>query len=163
MSQATIYDFIARTPEGENIPMEHYRNQVLLIVNTASQCRFTPQYGALETLHELYYEKGLRILAFPSNEFGGQEPLNGNDIKRFCADNYHVAYDIFDKVHVRGDAAIPLFRWLTQKKLNGKMDVAIRWNFYKFLVGRDGKFSNFYYPFTSPLSARVRQGIVSLL
>jgi glutathione peroxidase len=135
---ARIYEFEAQTITGEKIGLDTYENQVMLIVNTASKCGFTPQYEGLETLYGKYKDKGLVVLGFPCNQFGGQEPGSESDIAEFCQLNYGVSFPMFAKVDVNGDDADPLFKYLKKSKKGILGSEAIKWNFTKFLVNRDG-------------------------
>lgn len=131
--------FTVKDIDGKNIPLSRYKGEVVLIVNTASQCGYTPQYAKLEALYQKYKDQGLRILAFPSNDFGGQEPGSETEIKQFCTMKYKTTFDLFGKVKTSGENADPLYQWLTGKNTNGSFGGPIEWNFTKFLVGRDGK------------------------
>ncbi|MEO6150187.1 MAG: glutathione peroxidase [Mucilaginibacter sp.] len=139
-----------------------FKNKVLLIVNTASQCGFTPQLSELVALKEEYAGQDFEILAFPSNDFGGQEPLEGEQLASFCEVNAK-NYPSFDKIRVRGPYAHPLFKFLSDKKLNGVFNAVPKWNFHKFLVDRSGKVIDYFYPFTKPTSAKVKKQISRLL
>ena len=134
----TINDFKATTLSGEEQSLDTYAGQVVVVVNTASACGFTQQLGGLEKLYETYGDQGFTVLGFPCNQFGGQEPLEGDDIGAFCQKNYGVDFPMFDKVDVNGDDAHPLFEWL-KDEAGGLLNDGIKWNFTKFLVGRDGK------------------------
>jgi len=133
-----FYELSAVSLSGETISMAAYTGKVVLIVNTASQCGFTPQYAGLETLYKQYHDQGLVILGFPCNQFGGQEPGAAEDIAQTCHINYGVSFPMFAKVDVNGEGAHPLFKWLTAR-LPGIFGKRIKWNFTKFLIGRDGK------------------------
>ncbi|MCQ2003601.1 glutathione peroxidase [Rhizobium sp. NRK18] len=134
----TVYDYQARTNAGQEIGLDSYRGKVLLIVNTASACGFTPQYAGLETLYKTYKDD-LVILAFPCNQFGAQEKGSDEDIRTFCDLNFNISFPLFAKVDVNGSDAHPLFKYL-KEALPGVLGTeAIKWNFTKFLVGRDGK------------------------
>ncbi len=146
----TVYDFSATTLDGKPRKLSDYKGKVLLVVNTASQCGFTPQYKGLEALYEKYKDKGFVVLGFPSNQFGQQEPGPDSEIAVFCERNYGVTFPMFSKVDVNGDAAHPLFRHLTQEKKGLLGSAAIKWNFTKFLVGRDGEVIERYAPTTKP-------------
>jgi glutathione peroxidase len=135
----SIYDFTARDIDGKERSLSEYRGKVLLIVNTASQCGFTYQYKGLEALHRKYADKGVEVLGFPCNQFGQQEPGDAAEIKNFCSINYDVTFPIFAKIDVNGPAAHPLYEHLTQQKGGGLLGRKIKWNFTKFLVGRDGE------------------------
>ncbi len=134
----SIYDINVTTIDGVSRSLGNYRDYVLLIVNVASQCGFTPQYSGLEELHRRYGEKGLRVLGFPANDFGAQEPGTEADIKSFCSTNYGVSFDMFAKVGVKGANAHPLYRFLQDPALNPKHELPVKWNFHKYLIGRDG-------------------------
>ena len=134
----TLHDFKAATISGEEQSLDTYAGQVVVVVNTASACGFTPQLGGLEKLYETYRDQGFTVLGFPCNQFGGQEPLEGDDIGAFCQKNYGVDFPMFDKVDVNGSEAHPLFDWL-KDEAGGLLGDGIKWNFTKFLVGRDGK------------------------
>lgn len=149
MSQ-TLYDFSARRLNGDNQDFEAYRGQVLLIVNTASRCGFTPQYTGLEALYRTYRDRGLVILAFPCNQFGMQEPDDGEAIGQFCQTRFDVTFPLFAKIEVNGDAAHPLYAWLKHEAAGILGTEAIKWNFTKFLVDRSGKVVHRYAPATRP-------------
>ena len=147
---ADIYEFEVQTITGDPVQLDSYENKVLLIVNTASKCGFTPQYEGLEALYEEYKDKGLVILGFPCNQFGRQEPGSESDIAEFCQLNYGVSFPMFAKVDVNGNDADPLFKHLkrSQKGLLGSEK--IKWNFTKFLVNRDGEVVARYAPTVKP-------------
>lgn len=132
----SVYDFKVKTIDGKETSLAQYKGKTLLIVNTASQCGYTPQYAGLEALYEKYKDRGLVVLAFPSNDFGGQEPGSNAEIKTFCELKYKTTFPLFEKVDVKGDSAAPLYKYLTG--LPGKQGGAITWNFNKFLVAPDG-------------------------
>ena len=135
---AGIYDFKARSLAGEDIPLQRFEGQVLLIVNTASACGFTPQYRGLEALHQTLHPRGLSVLGFPCNQFGNQEPGDAKQIEQFCTENYGVTFPMFAKIDVNGNNAHPLFSYLKSEKA-GLLGPSIKWNFTKFLVNRSGK------------------------
>ena len=145
----TLSDFTANTLTGEEQPLSAYDGQVVLVVNTASECGFTPQYQGLQELHTAYADDGFAVLGFPCNQFGGQEPGNAEEIGAFCEKNYGVTFPLFEKVDVNGDQAHPLFQWL-REETSGVMGSAIKWNFTKFLVGRDGTVLKRYGSTTAP-------------
>lgn len=147
----TIYDFTAKTIDGKDISMEIYKDKVLLIVNVASSCGMTPQYEGLESLYKKYKKDGLRILGFPTNEFGQQEKGSNKEIKNFCQKNYGVSFDIFSKTTVNGEDANPIYKYLKGEKRGFMWTEAIKWNFTKFLVTREGKILKRYAPSTTPL------------
>ncbi len=146
----TIYDFSARTIDGKTKKLADYKGKVLLIVNTASRCGFTPQYKGLEALHQRFAKRGFAVLGFPCNQFGAQEPGAESEIAAFCEMNYGVTFPLFAKVDVNGENAHPLFKYLTSAKPGLLGSEAIKWNFTKFLVGRDGKAIERYAPTTKP-------------
>ena len=146
----SIYGFSARSLSGEDISLERFRGQAMLIVNTASECGFTPQYGGLQALHERYADKGLAVLGFPCNQFGKQEPGGADQIGAFCEKNYGVGFQMFDKIDVNGGGAHPLYRYLTSTAPGILGTEAIKWNFTKFLVDRSGKVIKRYAPTTKP-------------
>ena len=138
MQQKTIYDFSANTLAGKEVSLADYRGKVVLIVNTASQCGFTPQYAGLETLYQKYKDRGFVVLGFPCNQFGAQEPGDAPAIHEFCQVNYGVTFPIFAKIDVNGTHAHPLFNYLRSAKPGVLGTEKIKWNFTKFLVGKDG-------------------------
>lgn len=149
MSQ-TVYDFQAQTIRGEAADLAQYRGKVLLIVNTTSACGFTPQFKGLEQLWEDYAARGLVVLGFPSNEFGGQDPGSNEEIASFCEMNYGVSFPMMSKVRVNGAEAHPLWQWLKSEKPGFLGTEAIKWNFSKFLLGRDGRVLKRYAPNEAP-------------
>jgi len=146
----SIYKYTATTLVGEDMPMETWRGRVLLIVNTASQCGFTPQYAGLQKLYEKLEPRGLTILGFPCNQFGAQEPGDAGAIGAFCEKNYGVTFPMFAKIDVNGPNAHQLFQYLTQAKPGILGTEAIKWNFTKFLIDRDGDPVARYAPQTKP-------------
>jgi glutathione peroxidase len=146
---STLSDFSATTLAGQDQSLSAYAGQVALVVNTASECGFTPQYAGLEELFERYAADGLVVLGFPCNQFGGQEPGTEAEIGAFCQRNYGVSFPMFAKVDVNGSDAHPLFTWLKSEK-GGLLGEAIKWNFTKFLVGRDGQVIARYASTTKP-------------
>ena len=157
----SIYDFQAKRLDGTPADLGQYRGKVLLVVNTASECGFTPQYKGLEALYRQYRERGFEVLGFPCNQFGHQEPGAATEIGAFCERNYGVSFPLFEKIDVNGDRAHPLYRHL-KKAAPGLMGTqAIKWNFTKFLVRRDGTVYQRYAPRTEP--AELQQDIEKLL
>jgi glutathione peroxidase len=146
---SSIYDFTATSLGGEDVSLKRFAGQVLLIVNTASACGFTPQYKGLEKLQQAYGPRGFSILGFPCNQFGRQEPGNAAQIQQFCASNYAVSFPMFDKIDVNGDHAHPLYQYLKSEK-SGLLGPSIKWNFTKFLVDRSGKVVARHAPTTTP-------------
>lgn len=147
---ATIRDFKARTLAGETVPLLDYEGKVLLIVNTASNCGFTPQYAGLEELWERYRERGLVVLGFPCNQFGAQEPGSADQIGAFCQKNYGVSFPMFDKIEVNGSGTHPLYAWLKEEAPGFLGSRGVKWNFTKFVVDRTGKVKGRHAPTTKP-------------
>ena len=147
---STVYDFEAQRIDGSRAPLADYRGQVLLIVNTASACGFTPQFGGLEQLHQAYGGKGLAVLGFPCNQFGAQDPGSNDEIAQFCQLNFGVSFPMMAKIEVKGSGAHPLYRWLTKEARGILGTQVIKWNFTKFLVGRDGRVRKRYAPNDKP-------------
>ncbi|OTG77564.1 glutathione peroxidase [Acinetobacter terrae] len=144
-----IYQFEAELLDGKNKSFADYEGKVLLIVNTASKCGFTPQFAGLEKLYEKYKDQGLVVLGFPCNQFGGQDPGSNEQIGAYCQKNYGVTFPMFSKVDVKGPEAHILFRYLTNNS-KGILGNGIKWNFTKFLIGKDGKILNRFAPTTKP-------------
>ena len=163
MTGKNIYQFSVETIGGHEISLEVFKGKVLLIVNTASGCSFTPQLKELEELRQLYEGKEFEILAFPSNDFGGQEPLEGQQISEFCTVNYGTSYPLFNKIRVRGPYAHPLYIFLADKKLNESINSVPRWNFHKYLVNKKGEVCDFFFPFTKPTSSKIKKKVERLL
>ncbi|TRX56752.1 glutathione peroxidase [Thalassomonas sp. M1454] len=136
---SNLYDFTVTNNKGESVPLLNYQNKVLLIVNTASACGFTPQYAGLEDIYKQYKEQGFAVLAFPCNQFGQQEKASNEEIKGFCDLNFNISFDLFAKVDVNGEHAEPLFDYLTEQAKGILGSKKIKWNFTKFLVNREGK------------------------
>lgn len=150
----TAFDFTATTLDGQEQSLAELRGKVLLIVNTASKCGFTPQYEGLEKLWRDYADKGLVVLGFPCDQFGHQEPGDAEEIRNFCSLTYDVSFPMYGKVEVNGGGAHPLWKWLKSEK-SGLLGLeAIKWNFTKFLVGRDGQVIKRYAPTDKPESIR---------
>ena len=146
----TVYDFEARQIDGQTVPLRQFEGKVLLIVNTASACGFTPQFKGLQELHQAYGDKGLAVLGFPCNQFGSQDPGSNDEIASFCQLNYGVSFPMMAKVDVNGVDADPLFKWLTAEAPGLLGSKAIKWNFTKFLVGKDGQVLKRYSPQDAP-------------
>ncbi|HMZ86604.1 MAG TPA: glutathione peroxidase [Giesbergeria sp.] len=146
----TVYDFDAQTIDGRTVPLRQYEGKVLLIVNTASACGFTPQFAGLEELHQRYGDQGLVVLGFPCNQFAGQDPGSNDEIASFCQLNYGVSFPMMAKVDVNGAQASPLYRWLCAEAPGLLGSKAIKWNFTKFLVGKDGQVIRRYAPQDTP-------------
>jgi glutathione peroxidase len=158
---ASVYDYEAKTLEGKPARLDDFQGKVLLIVNTASECGFTPQLAGLEELHEKYRDRGFAVLGFPCNQFGEQEPGTAEQIGAFCQKNYGVTFPMFEKIDVNGDAAHPLYRWLKQSAPGVLGSERIKWNFTKFLIDRNGHVKARYAPVTKP--EQLAQDIEALL
>ena len=148
----TVYDFQAQHINGQPADLSQYKGRVMLIVNTASACGFTPQFAGLEMLHKTYGERGLAVLGFPCNQFGGQDPASNDKIAEFCQLNYGVSFPMMAKVEVNGSAAHPLYQWLCAEAPGLLGTKAIKWNFTKFLVAKDGQVLKRYAPTDKPAS-----------
>ena len=148
-----IYDFSAKSLDGEELPLRRFEGKVLLIVNTASQCGFTPQYRALEALQRKFSSRGFAVLGFPCNQFGGQEPGDATEIMAFCSSKYDVTFPMFEKVDVNGANAHPLYNYLKGER-SGLLGASIKWNFTKFLVDRAGNVVARHAPTTKPESLK---------
>src|SRR4051812_18489883 len=148
----TIYDFEATDIAGKPVQLKQFQGKPLLVVNTASACGFTPQFGGLEALHQRYGDKGLVVLGFPCNQFGAQDPGSDAEIGAFCQKNYGVSFPMMSKVDVNGAAAHPLYKWLTKEAPGLLGSTGIKWNFTKFLVGKDGAVIRRYAPQDTPES-----------
>ncbi|WP_259417377.1 glutathione peroxidase [Bacillus toyonensis] len=151
----TVYDFSAKTITGEDKSLKDYKGKALLIVNVASKCGFTPQYKGLQEVYDKYKDQGLEILGFPCNQFGGQEPGTEADITSFCELNYGVNFPMFAKVDVKGDKAHPLYTYMTEQAPGLLGMKAVKWNFTKFLIGKDGKVVGRFAPQTKPVDLEV--------
>ena len=151
---SNVYQFEANALSGQPVPLSNFRGRVLLIVNTASECGFTPQYAGLQMLQDTYAARGLEVLGFPCNQFGKQEPGDAAQIGAFCEARFHVTFPMFAKIDVNGADAHPLYRWLTAEKPGVLGTQAIKWNFTKFLVRRDGTVYKRYAPTTRPEELR---------
>lgn len=156
-----VYQFNASTITGENVALSNYRDKVMLIVNTASKCGFTPQFEGLENLHEKYAQRGLAILGFPCNQFGKQDPGSNGEIAEFCQRNYGVSFPMFAKIDVNGASTHPLFHYLKKSAPGIFGTEKIKWNFTKFLIGRDGNVLARFAPSTTP--ERIEEAIVAAL
>ena len=155
----SVHHFKVQDIDDKQVSLADYKGEVLLIVNTASQCSYTPQYRGLGAIHEKYKERGFKVLAFPANEFGNQEPGSNSKIKSFCASKYDVTFPLFAKVVVKGEGSHPLFRFLTSPETNPKFAGDIAWNFAKFLVNRKGEVVARFGPGDEPQSEKVVKAI----
>jgi glutathione peroxidase len=151
---STIYEFSAKDITGQLVQFSDFKNKPLLIVNTASKCGFTPQFKGLEELYQSYQSKGFVVLGFPCNQFGSQDPGSNQEITQFCTLNYHVTFPMMAKVEVNGPKADPLFQWLTKAAPGLLGSTAIKWNFTKFLINREGMPNERFAPNTTPDSLR---------
>lgn len=158
-----VLEHIVKDIDGKDVDLAKYKGQVLLIVNTASKCGLTPQYEALEALHDKYGKDGLQVLAFPANEFGAQEPGSNPEIKEFCKLNYEVSFPLFSKIVVKGDGIDPLYEFLTSTEKNGQLGGPIAWNFTKFLVDREGNVIQRFEPRVTPDDPEVVKAIEAAL
>lgn len=148
----TIADFTATLPNGESVSLADKAGKVLLVVNTASKCGFTPQYDGLEALWRKYRDRGFEVVAFPCNQFGGQEPGNAEEIESFCKVNFGVSFPLMAKIEVNGDGATPLYNWLKSEAPGLLGSKGVKWNFTKFLIGRDGNVVKRFAPTDKPAS-----------
>ena len=151
---STIYEFSAKDITGQLVQFSDFKNKPLLIVNTASKCGFTPQFKGLQELYQSYQSKGFVVLGFPCNQFGSQDPSSNQEITQFCTLNYHVTFPMMAKVEVNGPKADPLFQWLTKAAPGLLGSTAIKWNFTKFLINREGIPNERFAPTTTPDSLR---------
>lgn len=159
----TIYDFTLNSIDGQPTPLSSYKGKVVLLVNVASRCGYTPQYAALESLYEKYKDRGFVIVGIPANNFGAQEPGTNAEIKTFCSSKYHVTFPMMAKVSVKGSDITPLYQFLTDKSLNPKTGGEIGWNFTKFLVNADGKVVDRFDSAVEPDSPQVSAAIEKAL
>lgn len=154
-SQKTIYDFKVKDIDGKTFDMSKLKGKKVMVVNVASRCGLTPQYEQLENLYELYKDSSFVIVAFPSNDFKGQEPGTNEEIKEFCSLTYGVTFPMMDKVKVIGESKDPVYKWLTEKSENGVLDSEVQWNFQKFLIDEEGNLVMSIPPKESPLSDKI--------
>ena len=157
----TIAEFTVKKPDGSDLDLSDKLGKVLLVVNTASKCGFTPQYDGLEALHQKFADQGFEVLAFPCNQFGGQEPGNAEEIEQFCKINFGLTFPLMQTVDVNGDNASPLFDWMKGEAPGLMGSKAIKWNFTKFLINREGKVVRRYAPQDTP--AKIEKDIAALL
>jgi len=151
----SLYDFKVKDIDGKEFDMSTLKGKKVLIVNVASKCGLTPQYKLLQELYDRYKYSNFVILGFPANDFKGQEPGTDEDIKQFCTQNYGVTFPIMSKISVIGADKAPLYKWLTEKKQNGKFDAEVQWNFQKFMIDENGHIVDFVLPKESPLSEKI--------
>lgn len=152
----SIYDIEINSISGEAIDLSKFKGKKILFVNTASKCGFTGQYEGLQKLHETYKDK-LVVIGLPSNQFGGQEPGNADQIQSFCKVNYGVDFLMTEKIDVKGDNQHELYKWLTDKDINGNRSSSVKWNFQKYLVDGEGRFVDYYFSMTKPMSSKITQ------
>ncbi len=162
----SVYDFTLNTIDGQAAPLAAYKGKVIMLVNVASRCGFTPQYTALETVYEKYKDRGFVIVGVPANNFGGQEPGTNQEIKTFCSSKYHVSFPMMSKVSVKGEDKTPLYQYLTDKMANPKTGGDIEWNFTKFLIGPDGhvlaRFESKVTPDSPQVIAAIEKALVAI-
>ena len=151
----SFYDFTVKTIDGKDFPLSSLKGKKVLVGNVASKCGLTPQYAQLEKLYEKYKDKDFVIIGFPANNFMGQEPGSNEEIAQFCSLNYDVTFPIMAKISVKGKEIAPLYQWLTEKKLNGKEDASVQWNFQKFMIDENGNWVGFASPKESPFSEKI--------
>ena len=151
----SFYDFTVRTIDGKEFPLSSLKGKKVLVVNVASKCGLTPQYAKLQELYEKYKDKNFVIIGFPANNFMGQEPGSNEEIAKFCSLNYDVTFPMMSKISVKGKDMAPLYQWLTEKKLNGKEDAPVQWNFQKFMIDENGNWIGFVTPKESPFSEKI--------
>jgi glutathione peroxidase len=159
----TIYNFTLNDIDGKPVSLAQYKGKVVLIVNVASKCGYTPQYADMEKFYEEYKEQGVVILAFPANNFLSQEPGSDNEIKTFCEKNYGVTFPVFSKISVKGKDMAPLYKFLTDKEQNGILDTSVKWNFQKYLIDREGRLVTFFDPGTKVYEEKVIEAVKKLL
>jgi len=160
---SSALDFTLNSIDGQPAPLAQYKGKVVMIVNVASKCGYTPQYAGLEALYEKYKDKGFVILGFPANNFGGQEPGTNEEIKTFCSRNYNVSFPMYAKISVKGADKAPLYQFLTDKQANPATGGDIQWNFTKFLIGRDGHVVQRFESAVEPQSPEVNSAVEKAL
>ncbi len=156
----TAYDFTFPNVDGSTLDLAAYQGNVIMVVNTASKCGFTDQYDGMQALYEMYQDQGLVVIAAPSNDFGGQEPLAGEQIAQFCEVNFNTTFPITDKISIKGKAGHPFYQWAADEL--GQL-AKPRWNFHKYLIDRDGQLVNWFTTTTTPTSSKVKEAIEKLL
>ncbi len=150
-----FYDFTVKDIDGNNFPLSQLKGKKVMVVNVASKCGFTPQYEQLEAVYKKYSSNNFVIIGFPANDFKEQEPGTNREIKLFCTENYGVTFPMMGKIHVKGDSIHPLYKWLTQKSLNGVEDSHVKWNFQKYLINRQGQIEMVVSPWTKPDNKKI--------
>jgi len=156
---SSIHQFKVKTIDGDVFDFSTLKGKKILVVNTASKCGFTPQYEGLEELYKVYKDKNFVIIGFPCNQFGGQEPGSSADIKSFCTKNYGVSFLMMEKVNVKGDSICELYKWLTDKKLNGVESSSVKWNFQKYMIDENGFLVDYVLSFKKPNCSKITKWI----
>ena len=159
----SIHQFTVKDTKGKEVQLARYKGKVLLIVNTATECGFAPQLKEMQALYEEFKGEDFEVLAFPSNDFAGQEPLDGEAIEQFCELNYQTTFPIFEKIHVKGKQAHELYQFLSSKKLNGQLSSTPKWNFHKYLIDKEGKIVDYFYTVTKPDAKKIKKAVRKLL
>lgn len=157
----SLHDFKAELINGDILDFSEFKGKKVIIVNTASSCGLTPQYKGLESIYQDYKDSGFEIVAFPANNFANQESGSNEEIQNFCSNNYDITFTLMAKIDVKGENIHPIYKWLTSKELNGKMNSSVKWNFQKYLIDEDGNLITYYYPYTSPTSKKITNWISS--
>lgn len=155
----TIYDYKVEDIRGKEFDFADLKGKKILIVNTASECGFTPQFEGLEALYQKYKDQNFIIVGFPSNDFGQQDPGSNEEIAEFCQINYGVSFPMMSKIKVKGDDKAPIYQFLTQKDLNGKKNSSVKWNFQKYIINEDGTLEDYFYSITEPDSKKITNWI----
>ncbi|HEX8516522.1 MAG TPA: glutathione peroxidase [Bacteroidia bacterium] len=155
MKAQSFYDLKAKTIDGKDFSFSELKGKKVLVVNTASKCGYTPQYDDLEKLYKEYRDKGLVIIGFPANNFGRQEPGSNTEIEEFCRKNYGVTFQMMEKIDVKGGDMHPVYKWLTEKSLNGKMDSSVKWNFQKYMIDEKGNLVDIAYSSDKPMGDKI--------
>ena len=158
-SAQSIYDSKINTIDGVSIDFNDFKGKYILFVNVASKCGFTKQYAQLEELYQAY-KNDLVVIGLPCNQFGGQEPGDAQEIKSFCTENFGVSFIITEKINTKGSELHPIYAWLTDKKLNGKINSTVKWNFQKYLLNKDGKLIDYFNSTTSPMSSKITKQLI---
>jgi glutathione peroxidase len=160
MNSKNFHDFVVQDGHGKDVRLSSFAGKKVFVVNTASACGYTPQYAQMQELHEAYSSKGLVVMAFPCNDFGGQEPGSIEEIEAFCSTRFGVTFPVMDKVKIKGKLAHPLFKWLQEQAENGVADMPITWNFFKFLIDEKGQWVNGFRSAVEPASDQILEWIV---
>ena len=158
-SAQSIYDSKINTIDGVSIDFNDFKGKYILFVNVASKCGFTKQYAQLEKLYQAY-KNDLVVIGLPCNQFGGQEPGDAKEIKSFCTENFGVSFIITEKINTKGPELHPIYAWLTDKKLNGKINSTVKWNFQKYLLNKEGKLIDYFNSTTSPMSSKITKQLI---